>query len=68
MQEAKTQLSQLVARAEAGDEVTIARHGVAAVRLVPVEGRTRALGFISLEVPDSSFDPLSDEELDAWEA
>ncbi len=37
MHEAKTRLSELVARAEGGEEVVIARAGVAAVRLVPVE-------------------------------
>jgi prevent-host-death family protein len=34
--EAKGQLTELVRRAEAGDEVVITRHGHAAVRLVPV--------------------------------
>jgi prevent-host-death family protein len=37
MHEAKTKLSQLVQRAEAGEEIVIARHGKPAVRLVPVE-------------------------------
>jgi prevent-host-death family protein len=36
MHEAKTRLSELVAAAEAGQEVLIARDGVPAVRLVPV--------------------------------
>jgi prevent-host-death family protein len=36
MHEAKTKLSQLVERAEAGEEVIIARRGKPAVRLVPV--------------------------------
>ena len=35
--EAKTQLSQLIARAEAGEEVIIRRGATPAVRLVPVE-------------------------------
>ena len=35
--EAKTQLSKLIERAEAGEEVVIARAGKPAVRLVPVE-------------------------------
>lgn len=35
--EAGTQLSALVQRAEAGDEVVLTRDGRAAVRLVPVE-------------------------------
>ena len=34
--EAKGQLTDLVRRAEAGDEVILTRHGHAAVRLVPV--------------------------------
>lgn len=35
--EAKGQLTDLVRRAEAGDEVILTRHGHAAVRLVPVK-------------------------------
>jgi prevent-host-death family protein len=34
--EAKGQLTELVRRAEAGDEVVLTRHGHAVVRLVPV--------------------------------
>lgn len=34
--EAKGQLTELVRRAEAGDEIILTRHGQAAVRLVPV--------------------------------
>ena len=36
--EAKGQLTELVRRAEAGDEVILTRHGHAALRLVPVRG------------------------------
>ncbi len=36
MHEAKSQLSKLVARAEAGEDVVIARDGKPAVRLTPV--------------------------------
>lgn len=35
--EAKAQLTELVRRAEAGDEIVLTRHGHPAVRLVPVE-------------------------------
>ena len=35
--EAKARLSNLIARAEAGEDVIIARDGVPAVRIVPVE-------------------------------
>ena len=46
--DAKGQLTELVRRAEAGDEVILTRHGHAAVRLVPVKaamtsGSRRAL-------------------------
>lgn len=34
--EAKAQLTELVRRAEAGDDIVLTRHGHAAVRLVPV--------------------------------
>jgi prevent-host-death family protein len=35
--EAKGQLTELVRRAEAGDEVILTRHGHAAVRLTPIQ-------------------------------
>lgn len=35
--EAKGQLTELVRRAEAGDEIILTRHGHAAVKLVPVK-------------------------------
>lgn len=37
--DAKAQLTDLVRRAEAGDEIVLTRHGHAAVRLVPVKAR-----------------------------
>ncbi|MDC7676000.1 type II toxin-antitoxin system Phd/YefM family antitoxin [Asticcacaulis machinosus] len=37
--DAKAQLTDLVRRAEAGDEVVLTRHGHAAVRLVPVKAK-----------------------------
>jgi len=40
--EAKAQLTELVRRAEAGDEVILTRHGQAAVRLVPIKSATDA--------------------------
>lgn len=43
--DAKGQLTELVRRAEAGDEVILTRHGHAAVRLVPIrtarDGKSR---------------------------
>lgn len=46
--DAKGQLTDLVRRAEAGDEVVLTRHGRAAVRLVPVEPMPDAAGRRSL--------------------
>jgi prevent-host-death family protein len=40
--EAKGQLTELVRRAEAGEEVIITRHGNEAVRLVPIDRKDRA--------------------------
>jgi len=40
--EAKGQLTKLVRRAEAGDEVVLTRHGHATVMLVPVQRRPNA--------------------------
>ena len=40
--EAKGQLTELVRRAEAGDEVVLTRHGQATVKLVPVRRRPTA--------------------------
>lgn len=38
--DAKGQLTELVRRAESGDEIILTRHGHAAVRLVPVKAAT----------------------------
>lgn len=70
--EAKTTLSKLIARAEAGEEVVIARGNVPVVKLVavgpPVAPRRtpgRLKGMVALD--GSFFDPLPDDMLDAWE-
>lgn len=70
VQEAKTQLSRLLAAAERGEEVVISRAGKPIVRLVPLETPNpprRELGFWPGEVPDSFFEPLTEDELAAWE-
>ena len=38
IKDARARLSQLIARAEAGEDVTIARNGVPVARIVPVAG------------------------------
>jgi len=40
--EAKAQLTELVRRTEAGDEVILTRHGQAVVRLIPVRAKPTA--------------------------
>jgi antitoxin (DNA-binding transcriptional repressor) of toxin-antitoxin stability system len=67
---AKTHLSRLIARACAGEEVTIARGDEPVVRLEPVtnKGRHRKPGSMKgrLRVDPEFFKPLSDYELKAW--
>lgn len=67
---AKTQLSRLIERAEAGEEVTIARGRTPVARLVPVRDRKAARKFGAMRgrarVTRSFFDPLPPEELQAW--
>jgi prevent-host-death family protein len=46
--EAKAQLTELVRRAEAGDEVVLTRHGHPAVRLVPVARHLDRTGRLAL--------------------
>lgn len=68
VQEAKTTLSELLARAERGDDVVIARAGVPIVRLSLVEGKPRRVfGPMDFGVPDDFDEPLPDDELAAWE-
>ena len=68
---AKTQLSQLIARAEAGEEVIIARGKKPVVRLVPVEKALPDRQFGAMRgkvwVGPEFFEPLPEEELKAWE-
>jgi prevent-host-death family protein len=69
--EAKTNLSSLVERAAAGEEIVIAKAGRPLARLVPLAKRTkpRELGSLAGEVwiADSFDDPLPDDLLRAFE-
>jgi prevent-host-death family protein len=70
--EAKTHLSKLIARAEAGEEIVIARGKEPVVRLAPVQKpkpRPTFGAFKELRgIPDSFFfDPVPEEELKLWE-
>jgi prevent-host-death family protein len=72
MHEAKTKLSQLVERAEAGEDIVIARNGKPVARLVPV-GRTASLADVHgawrgrVWMADD-FDELPDDIADAFGA
>jgi len=67
---AKTQLSKLLARVEAGETITIARGKIPVAKLVPVMRKgEREFGALRGEFsmgPDF-FDPLPNDELDRWE-
>jgi prevent-host-death family protein len=68
---AKSTLSQLVARAEAGEEIVIARGAVPVAKLVPLRSRPVKREFGALKgvvsVGPEFFDPLPEEELAGWE-
>jgi prevent-host-death family protein len=67
--DAKAQLSRLIDRATAGEDILIARAGKPLVRLVPVEEmRPREPGLLKgIVVPDALFDPLPEDEQALWE-
>lgn len=68
--EAKTQLSRLLARVEAGEEVVIARRGEPVARLVGCKPRSRRQPDVlkgKVVIPESFFDALPEDELSAWE-
>ena len=68
--EAKTNLSRLLARVEAGEEVIIARNGKPVARLVSVEKRRqRRFGSMKglISIDERFFEALPEEELAAWE-
>ena len=70
MHEAKTHLSRLVRKAQAGEEIIIARGGIPVARLTAVESATaRALGRDRglFTVPDDFNDPLEPEIVEEFE-
>lgn len=67
---AKTQLSRLLERAHAGEEIIVAKSGKPYARLVPLapaEGK-RVPGGLDGHVGDEFFEALPESELSAWEA
>ena len=70
VQEAKTHLSRLLARVEAGEEIVITRNGDPVARLVSARKRGRPEPDVlrgRVVVPDSFFDPLPSEDLAVWQ-
>jgi len=69
---AKTHLSQLIARVEAGEEIIIARGDTPVAKLAPI-GQPKpkrvfgAMAHLIGEVPPAFFDPLSPEEIEMGE-
>ena len=69
--EAKTHLSRLIARALSGEDIVIHKGPLPVVRLVPIKAAAPARKFGAMKgkfrVPASFFEPLPEEELEAWE-
>ena len=65
---AQADLDRLIDLACAGEEIIISRDGTPVAKLVPALQPKRQPGVLSgLVIPDEFFDPLPDDELDAWE-
>jgi prevent-host-death family protein len=68
---AKTTLSQLLARVEAGEEIILARGKRPVAKLVPLQPPARKRRFGALRgiigVGPEYFEPLPEQELAAWE-
>ena len=68
---AKTNLSKLLERVEAGDEVVIARGKIPIARLTPVNSAPPRRLFGAMrgraKVTSAFFEPLPTDELDRWE-
>jgi prevent-host-death family protein len=67
--EAKTHLSRLLERAHAGEEIIVAKAGRPYARLMPLApaDTNRTPGGLDGVVGDEFFEPLTDDELAAWE-
>lgn len=69
--DAKTNLSKLIARVEAGEEIVIARGKTPVARLTPVRAppATRRFGALKgiISVGPEFFEPLSEADIAEWE-
>ena len=69
MHEAKTYFSKLLARAHTGEEIIIGKAGKPYAKLVPLAPvKERIPGIANGAVTDSFFEPLPENELQAWES
>lgn len=68
VQDAKTRLSELLARVERGDDFVIARSGKPVATLKAIEpAPRRELGLApGTDLPDSFWEPLGDDDLAVW--
>ena len=67
--EAKTHFSKLLSRVHAGEEIIIAKAGEPYAKLVPLSPvKKRNPGIAKGAVTDAFFEPLPEEELEAWES
>lgn len=66
--EAKTHLSRLLERVQAGEEIVIAKAGVPCARLAPLQVRraSRTPGRLAGRLDDRFFEPLPEDELSRW--
>jgi len=67
---AKTHLSRLIARVEAGEEIVIARGRKPVAKLVPIAPKAkRVFGSLKgkVSIGPEFFEPLPAEELDTWD-
>lgn len=72
MHEAKTRLSEHVARLKEGERIILCRRNRPVAQILPIvatpsEPRPIGLGKGLAEIPDSFFDPLPDDILDLFE-
>ncbi|MDH7973509.1 type II toxin-antitoxin system prevent-host-death family antitoxin [Sphingomonas sp. AR_OL41] len=72
--EAKTHFSKLLERAHAGEEIILAKAGKPYAKLVPIDApalpprKPGRFKHLLKDVPtDIWFEPMSDDDLDAWE-
>ena len=66
---AKTHLSRLIARVEAGEEIVIARGRKPVAKLVPIAPKPKRIFGASkgkISIGPEFFEPLLPEELDTW--